>query len=87
MRVYDGESLKEVDPKASTMQEYRDHAGVDEGMDGISTRFAFKILSATYNHDTQEVAADPVHLMYVLEQADPSRADSRMTWRTLISSS
>ena len=51
------------------MQEYRDHAGVDEGMDGISTRFAFKTLSATYNHDTQEVAADPVHLMYVLEQA------------------
>ena len=69
MRVYDGESLKEVDPKARTMQEYRDHAGVDEGMDGISTRFAFKTLSATYNHDTQEVGADPVHLMYVLEQA------------------
>jgi serine protein kinase len=69
MRVYDGESLKEVDPKARTMQEYRDHAGVDEGMDGVSTRFAFKTLSATFNHDTQEVAADPVHLMYVLEQA------------------
>ena len=44
-------------------------AGVDEGMEGISTRFAFKALSATYNHDTEEVAADPVHLMYVLEQA------------------
>jgi serine protein kinase len=69
MRVYNGESLKEVDPKARTMQEYRDHAGIDEGMDGISTRFAFKTLSATFNHDTQEVAADPVHLMYVLEQA------------------
>src|SRR5690606_32943749 len=50
MRVYDGESLKEVDPKARTMQEYRDAAGVDEGMDGISTRFAFKVLSATFNH-------------------------------------
>ncbi len=69
MRVYDGESLKEVDPKARTLQEYRDAAGVDEGMDGISTRFAFKALSATFNHDTEEVAADPVHLMYVLEQA------------------
>ena len=44
-------------------------AGVDEGMTGVSTRFAFKILSATFNHDTKEVAADPVHLMYVLEQA------------------
>ena len=69
MRVYNGESLKEVDPKARTLQEYKDAAGVDEGMDGISTRFAFKVLAATYNHDTQEVAADPVHLMYTLEQA------------------
>jgi serine protein kinase len=69
MRVYNGESLKEVDPKARTLQEYKDAAGVDEGMEGMSTRFAFKVLAATYNHDTQEVAADPVHLMYVLEQA------------------
>ena len=38
-------------------------------MDGVSTRFAFKIMAATFNHDTTEVAADPVHLMYVLEQA------------------
>jgi serine protein kinase len=52
MRVYNGESLKEVDPKARTLQEYKDAAGVDEGMDGISTRFAFKVLAATYNHDT-----------------------------------
>ena len=70
MRVYDGESLREVDPRArSSMQEYKDAAGVDEGMDGISTRFAFKVLAATFNHDTVEVVADPVHLMYVLEQA------------------
>jgi serine protein kinase len=69
MRVYDGESLKEVDPKARSLQEYKDAAGVDEGMDGISTRFAFKVLAATFNYDTTEIAADPVHLMYVLEQA------------------
>ena len=69
LRVYDGESLKETDPRARSLQEYRDAAGNDEGMDGISTRFAFKVLAATYNHDTNEVAADPVHLMYVLEQA------------------
>jgi len=68
MRVYDGESLREVDPRAKSLQEYKDAAGVDEGMDGISTRFAFKALSATFNHDTIEVAADPVHLMYVLER-------------------
>ena len=69
MRVYDGESLREVDPRARSMQEYRDSAGVDEGMDGISTRFAFKVLAATFNHDTTEISADPVHLMYVLEQS------------------
>ena len=27
-------------------------------MDGASTRFAFKVLAATFNHDTQEVGAD-----------------------------
>ena len=53
---------------AQTVQEYQDRAGVDEGMNGISTRFAFKVLSSTFNFDTDEVAADPVHLMYVLEQ-------------------
>ncbi len=69
MRVYDGENLKDVDPKAKSVQEYRDAAGVDEGMNGVSTRFAFKVLSETFNYDTKQVAADPVHLMYVLEQA------------------
>ena len=69
LRVYDGENVKETDPKAKSLQEYRDTAGVDEAMTGISTRFAFKVLSETFNYDNEEVAADPVHLMYVLEQA------------------
>jgi serine protein kinase len=69
MRVYDGESLKDTDPHAKTIQEYRDAAGINEGMDGSSTRFAYKVLSETFNFDTQEVAADPVHLMFVLEQS------------------
>ena len=68
MRVYDGESLKDTDPKAKSYQEYRDYAGVDEGMNGLSTRFAFKILSRVFNFDHVEVAANPVHLFYVLEQ-------------------
>lgn len=69
LRVYDGDKLKDTDPKAKSHQEYRDAAGMDEGMDGISTRFAYKVLSETFNFDTDEVAADPVHLMYVLENA------------------
>src|SRR5499426_667021 len=68
MQVYDGENLKDTDPRAKSYQEYRDYAGVDEGMSGISTRFAYKILSKVFNFDSQEVAANPVHLMYVLEQ-------------------
>lgn len=68
MRVYDGESLKDTDPKAKSIQEYHDNAGVNEGMNGLSTRFAFKILSKVFNFDSSEVAANPVHLLYVLEQ-------------------
>ncbi|ELU06379.1 hypothetical protein CAPTEDRAFT_207228, partial [Capitella teleta] len=68
MKIYDGENLKDTDPNAKPLQEYRDMAGVDEGMNGLSTRFAFKILSKVFNFDPSEVAANPVHLLYVLEQ-------------------
>jgi serine protein kinase len=68
MQVYDGENLKDTDPKAKSRFEYSDYAGVDEGMNGLSTRFAFKILSKVFNFDSTEVAANPVHLLYVLEQ-------------------
>ena len=34
MRVYNGESLKDTDPKAKSIQEYREAAGVSEGMSG-----------------------------------------------------
>lgn len=68
MRVYNGETLKDTDPKAKSYQEYKDFAGVDEGMSGVSTRFAFKILSRVFNFDHTEVAANPVHLLYVLEK-------------------
>lgn len=68
MRVYDGENLKDVEPNAKSVQEYRDYAGIDEGMTGSSTRFAYKVLSSVFNFDQSEVAANPVHLMYVLEQ-------------------
>lgn len=68
MRIYDGQNLKDTDPKAKSLQEYRDAAGVDEGMNGLSTRFAFKILSKVFNFDPTEISANPVHLLYVLEQ-------------------
>ncbi len=68
LRIYDGENLKDTDPKAKSYQEYRDFAGVNEGMNGLSTRFAYKVLSKVFNFDHGEVAANPVHLLYVLEQ-------------------
>ncbi len=68
MKVYDGQNIKNTDPKAKSIQEYSDSAGVNEGMEGLSTRFAFKILSKVFNFDTTEIAANPVHLLYVLEK-------------------
>lgn len=65
--VYNGDYVKEIMPKAKTYKEYKDHAGVREGMDGMSTRFAYKILSKVFNFDAEEVAANPIHLMYILE--------------------
>ena len=68
MRIYNGENLKDTDPNANSLHEYKDEAGVNEGMDGLSTRFAFKILSKVFNFDSAEIAANPVHMLYVLEQ-------------------
>ena len=76
MRVYDGESLEGSDPKARSEQEYKDAAGVDEGMDGVSTRFAFKVLAATFNHDTNEVGAD-AFIDVRAGAGDPARAATK----------
>lgn len=67
MRVYDGENLKDTDPNAKSLHEYKEFAGVDEGMTGLSTRFAFKTLSRVFNFDSAEIAANPVHLLRILE--------------------
>ena len=69
LEIYNGKNLKDKDTKAKSLQDYKDVAGVTEGMSGSSTRFAFKVLSKTFNSDPTEVAASPVHLMYVLETA------------------
>lgn len=69
VRIYNGDNLKDIDPKAKPIREYRDAAGVDEGMTGMSTRFAFKIISKTFNADPEEVAADPLQMLSVLRDA------------------
>lgn len=84
MRVYNGENLKDSETRAKSYQEYTDDAGVDEGMTGISTRFAFKALNKTFNYDPTEVAADPVHLMNVLTESVRQEQYPEETERKLI---
>ena len=69
MRAYDGESLKETDPRARSCS----------GIQGCGRRRrgngrdidTFRLQGACFDlqSHTSEVGADPVHLMYVLEQA------------------
>jgi serine protein kinase len=69
LRVYNGDNVKDTMPNAKPYEEYREAAGNDEGMSGMSTRFAFKVLSATYDLRPEEQQANPIDLMYVIEQA------------------
>jgi serine protein kinase len=62
MRVYNGEPMKEKDPKAKSFEEYQKVRPEDEGFVGISTRNSFKILADVFDQDSTEVAADPVNL-------------------------
>ena len=66
MKVYNGEDLKDRMNSVKPIHEYKEEAGVMEGFTGLSTRFAFKVLSKTFNFDRDEVAANPVHLFSVL---------------------
>jgi len=68
MKVYNGENIKEKDSNAKSLQEYKDGSSSNEGFFGISTRLAYKILAEVFNFDPEEIAADPVHLLYVLEK-------------------
>jgi len=69
LRVYNGDNVKDTMPNAKPYEEYRDAAGNDEGMKGMSTRFAFKTLSATYDLRPEEQQANPIDLMYILEES------------------
>ncbi len=67
MRVYNGENLKDKDVKVLPIGEYRANAGIMEGMNGSSTRFAFKVLTETFNMSSGALSANPINLMHVLE--------------------
>lgn len=69
LRVYNGDNVKDTMPNAKPYEEYRDAGGVDEGMSGMSTRFAFKLLSSTFDLRPEERQANPIDLMYIIEEA------------------
>ena len=81
MRVYDGETLKDTDPKAKSYPRIsRLTLALMKVCQGLSTRFAFKILSRVFNFDNIEIAANPVHLFYVLRTT--SRTESNFPKET-----
>lgn len=67
MLLYDGDNIKDQDPKAKSFEDYKLAAGVDEGMNGLSTRLSYKVLSKVYNFDSKEIGANPVHLFHILD--------------------
>lgn len=69
LKVYNGENVKDTMPTAKPYEEYKEMAGVNEGMTGMSTRFAFKILSQVFDLRPEEKQANPVDLMFVIEEA------------------
>jgi serine protein kinase len=69
MKVYDGQNIKDSMPMSKPLTEYKDKAGVNEGMNGMSTRFGFKLLSQVFNYRPDEVQANPVDLMFILENS------------------
>ena len=52
-----------------SITEYRDLAGRNEGMAGLSTRFAYKLIAKAFDRDPTEVSADPVTLLKVIEES------------------
>lgn len=67
--VYNGDEVRDRYSRAKSFLEYKESAPHTEAFMGLSTRAAFKILAEVYNFDGTEIAADPVHLMVVLENA------------------
>lgn len=68
LHVYNGDNIKEKDPRAKSLADYKSTSSKLEGFRGLSTRLAYKVLSEVYNYDTREIAANPVHLFSVLEK-------------------
>ena len=82
MRVYNGENLKKENKQSKSLKDYKEMAEkneANEGMDSktVSTRWAYKVLSKTFNEHAQEVGANPVKLFKILDKK--IRADDKIS--------
>lgn len=66
--VYDGQKIKDKHPNAKSLQEYLEESPQQEGFKGLSTRAAYKLLSQAFNYDASETAADPIHMLMLIEK-------------------
>jgi serine protein kinase len=65
VQIYDGRNVRHEHANAPTLHDLKQKAGLNEGMTGISTRLAFKILSRSANAG-DELALDPIELFNVM---------------------
>lgn len=87
VQVYDGVDMKQKSVSAKSYQEYRDlvfDAGQVEGFSGLSTRTAYKIIADVFNYDSEEIAADPIHMLYVLEKTIEQVAPDRNSMEKML---
>jgi serine protein kinase len=65
--IYDGRDLRDDMPQAPTLYDLTEEAGLEEGMTGISTRTAFKIIARAANMG-DEIGLDPIELFQIIRQ-------------------
>ena len=69
IRIYNGENLKDEKPRARSYQDHRElESNVDEGMDSsLSLRTMFKLLANVYDKPKEEVSANTVDLLLLVD--------------------
>ena len=87
IQVYDGIDMKQKMTNVKSLQEYKNlvfDSGKVEGFSGLSTRTAYKILADVFNFDSEEVAADPIHMLYILEKTIEQVAPDRNSMESML---
>lgn len=66
--TYDGQNVKETHPKVKSLMDYRDAAGLNEGMTGLSTRFIQKVISeAAFTNESGEPRLSAISVVRAAE--------------------